>query len=209
MDFVLASWGILLLAPLLMVLTIMLLVYYRGNPFFFQKRAGYKGRIFLIWKFKTMHDLRDRHGAVISDKDRLHPLGRFMRKLSLDELPQLFNVWIGDMSLIGPRPLLPEYLPYYTEEQMRRHEVRPGITGWAQVNGRNAVKFSQRFAYDVWYVEHLSFNLDCKIVWLTVKNAFVAVETTKLEFIEDIDDLGIGRDLANNYRKNAKEYSTL
>lgn len=142
-----------------------------GRPVFFtQRRPGYRGKLFTIYKLRTMSDERDENGRLLPDDRRLRGVGKTIRSLSLDELPQLFNVLKGDMSFIGPRPLLEEYLPLYSDEQKRRHEVKPGITGWAQVNGRNAISWEQKFAYDVWYVDHLSFALDMKIAWLTVKN---------------------------------------
>ena len=139
-----------------------------GKPFFYQKRPGRGGHIFSIIKFKTMNDRKDASGNLLSDAERLTPIGAFVRKTSLDELPQLVNVLLGDMSLIGPRPLLVEYLPLYSERQMKRHEVKPGITGWAQINGRNTLDWPERFEMDVWYVEHLSFLLDLKIIWRTI-----------------------------------------
>ena len=140
----------------------------KGTPFFFQKRPGKDERIFTIIKFKTMNDRKDPQGNLLPDAERLTPVGKVVRKTSLDELPQLINVLKGDMSLVGPRPLHVRYLPLYNKFQHRRHEVRPGITGWAQVNGRNAIGWDEKFAYDVWYVDHQSFWLDLKILWLTV-----------------------------------------
>ena len=140
-----------------------------GSPFLFrQQRPGLNARPFMLYKFRTMTDQRDKNGTPLPDEVRLTALGGFVRRLSLDELPQLFNVVKGDMSLVGPRPLLMEYLPLYTPEQARRHAVRPGITGWAQVNGRNAVEWDERFRHDVWYVDHHSFLLDLRILWLTL-----------------------------------------
>ena len=145
-----------------------------GRPIFFvQRRPGYREKPFSIYKFRTMDERRDAHGNLLPDEERLHGAGKFIRSLSLDELPQLFNVLRGEMSFIGPRPLLEEYLPLYNEEQKRRHDVKPGITGWAQVNGRNAISWREKFAYDVWYVDHLSFRVDMKIVLLTIKKVFV------------------------------------
>lgn len=143
-----------------------------GNAFFFQLRPGKNSKLFRIVKFKTMNDKRDKQGNLLPDEIRLTPIGKLVRKLSIDELPQLINVLKGDMSLIGPRPLLPEYLAHYTPEQARRHEVRPGITGWAQVNGRNTLSWEKKFEYDVWYVDNLSFALDAKIFWLTIIKIF-------------------------------------
>ncbi len=144
-----------------------------GRPVFFvQRRPGYKGKIFKIYKLRTMDERRDEHGELLPDEQRLHGAGKLIRSLSLDELPQLFNVLKGEMSFIGPRPLLEEYLPRYSDEQKRRHDVKPGITGWAQVNGRNAIRWQEKFALDVWYVDHLSFALDVKIALLTIKKVF-------------------------------------
>lgn len=143
-----------------------------GKPFFFQSRPGKGGKIFKIIKFKTMNDRKDSNGDLLPDSKRLTKIGALVRKTSLDELPQLLNVLIGDMSLVGPRPLLIEYLPLYNFEQGRRHNVRPGITGWAQVNGRNAISWNEKFNLDVWYVDNLSFNLDLKILLLTFKKVF-------------------------------------
>ena len=140
-----------------------------GLPVFLrQQRPGYRGRLFTLYKFRTMRDARDSEGVLLPDDQRLTPLGRFLRRTSLDELPELVNVLQGDMSLVGPRPLLPQYLHRYTPEQARRHEVRPGITGWAQVNGRNALTWEDKFALDVWYVDHRSFALDLRIIWMTL-----------------------------------------
>ena len=143
------------------------------NLFFYQLRPGKGERIFKIIKFKTMNDRRDANGELLPDAERLTKIGAFVRKTSLDEIPQLLNVLKGDMSVIGPRPLLPQYLPLYNETQKRRHEVKPGITGWAQVNGRNAISWERKFELDVWYVDHLSFVLDLKILLLTVKKVFI------------------------------------
>ena len=144
-----------------------------AGVFFLQPRPGRNGKIFKVIKFKTMTDERDAEGNLLPDEVRLTKVGRFVRSTSIDELPQLWNVIKGDMSLIGPRPLLVQYLPLYSPEQARRHEVRPGITGWAQVNGRNSISWKQKFEYDVWYVDHLSFALDLKIIFLTIKKVFV------------------------------------
>ena len=152
--------GLLVIAPVFIMVVIILAVNNNGKPFFYQFRPGKNERIFKLVKFKTMNDRKDKEGVLLSDEERLTKTGRFIRKTSLDELPQLLNVIKGDMSLIGPRPLLPEYLPLYTEEQKRRHHVRPGITGLAQVKGRNVMKFSERFRNDVYYVDNLSFILD-------------------------------------------------
>ena len=180
LDFTLGVIGTLGALPILIPTAILLAIANRGTPFFLQKRPGRNGKIFTIVKFKTMNDRKDAEGNLLPDHERLTTIGRIVRKTSIDEIPQLWNVLKGDMSLVGPRPLLPEYLPLYNDFQKRRHEVRPGITGWAQVNGRNAVSWPQKFEYDVWYVEHLSFMLDVRILLLTVKKVFkkegVAVE---------------------------------
>jgi undecaprenyl phosphate N,N'-diacetylbacillosamine 1-phosphate transferase len=162
----------LFLSPLFLFCTVGLYFVNQGNPFFFQFRPGKNGKIFKIIKFKTMNDKKDIVGNLLSDDQRLTKIGKFVRKTSLDEIPQLLNVIKGDMSLIGPRPLLPEYLPLYNEVQKGRHEIKPGITGWAQVNGRNAISWQQKFEYDVWYVKNFNFLLDIKIFLLTLKKVF-------------------------------------
>jgi lipopolysaccharide/colanic/teichoic acid biosynthesis glycosyltransferase len=171
-DFSCAIMGLLLLSPLFIIVAIGLFFANQGKPFFFQLRPGKNGKIFKIIKFKTMNDKKDIVGNLLSDDQRLTKIGKFVRKTSLDEIPQLLNVVKGDMSLIGPRPLLPEYLPLYDDIQKRRHEVKPGITGWAQVNGRNAISWQQKFEYDVWYVKNFSFLLDIKILFMTVIKVF-------------------------------------
>lgn len=159
---------LILFSPLILLTTIILAVT-MGHPIYFaQRRPGYHGKIFTIYKFRTMTDERDSYGNLLSDKERLKGIGKFVRNLSLDELPQLINVLKGEMSFIGPRPLLPEYLPLYTPKQAQRHNVKPGITGWAQINGRNAISWEEKFRYDVEYVENISFLLDCKILFLTL-----------------------------------------
>ena len=171
LDFCISLLAIIVLGPILVVVTIWLHFANKGaGAFFTQERPGKDAKIFRVIKFKTMTDERDTNGNLLPDVQRLTRVGKVVRSLSLDELPQLFNVLKGDMALIGPRPLLVKYLPLYTKEQMRRHEVRPGITGWAQVNGRNAITHTKKFEYDVWYVDHLSFALDVKILWMTVVN---------------------------------------
>lgn len=172
-DFFAALIGLIVLSPIILLVTLALFVANQGRPFFFQPRPGKGERTFRIIKFKTMNDRKDAAGNLLPDADRLTAMGSFVRKTSLDEIPQLINVLKGDMSLIGPRPLLVQYLPLYNAEQRRRHAIRPGITGWAQVNGRNAISWEQKFAYDVWYVDHCSFGLDVKILFLTVKKVFV------------------------------------
>lgn len=163
---------LLITLPITVIVTLLLSIYNNGKPFFFQLRPGLNGKIFRIVKFKTMNDKRDAQGNLLSDAERLTAVGAFVRKTSLDELPQLINVLKGEMSLVGPRPLLVEYLPLYNNRQSQRHEVRPGITGWAQVNGRNTISWQQKFDYDVYYVEHLSFVFDIKILWMTLSKVF-------------------------------------
>ena len=173
-DFLGASLGFIILLPIFLLITLLLAIANNGKPFFFQTRPGKGEKLFDIIKFKTMNDKKDVAGKLLPDADRLTSIGNFVRKTSLDEIPQLINVIKGDMSLIGPRPLLPEYLLLYNSHQKRRHEVRPGITGWAQVNGRNAISWTQKFDYDVWYVDHLNFILDIKILILTIKKVFIS-----------------------------------
>lgn len=171
-DFFFALLGLVFFTPFFLLLALLLFLSTRKQPYFLQVRNGLKGVPFVIVKFKTMTDRKDVDGRLLPDAERITALGTFIRKYSIDELPQLFNVLKGDMSLIGPRPLLPEYMPLYSLEQKRRHDVRPGITGWAQVNGRNAIRWGTKFEYDVWYVDHLSFGLDLKIFFLTLKKVF-------------------------------------
>ena len=172
-DFILSFLGLMILSPVFIIVFISLYIANEGKPFFFQARPGKNERIFNIIKFKTMTDKKDKEGNLLSDAERLTRMGSFVRKTSLDEIPQLINVLKGDMSLIGPRPLLVSYLPLYDKQQKRRHEVKPGITGWAQINGRNAISWEQKFEFDVWYVDHLSFWLDVKIIFKTIKKVFV------------------------------------
>lgn len=170
LDFIVAFCLLLLSSPLLLFAIVgLLFANGRGNIFFLQERPGLQGKIFRIVKFKTMTDARDAAGNLLPDAQRLTTIGKFVRSTSIDELPQLINVLRGDMSLIGPRPLLPQYLPLYSQEQARRHEVRPGITGWAQCHGRNAISWSEKFKLDVWYVDHISLTTDLKILWFTFK----------------------------------------
>jgi lipopolysaccharide/colanic/teichoic acid biosynthesis glycosyltransferase len=167
-DLFFAALFLLILSPILAVLAILVLIFH-GRPLLFrQQRPGYKGRPFFIYKFRTMTDRRARDGNLLPDAERLTPLGRFLRSLSLDELPELLNILRGDMSLVGPRPLLMEYLPRYSAEQMRRHDAVPGLTGWAQINGRNALTWQDKFKLDVWYVDNWSFWLDIKIIFMTL-----------------------------------------
>jgi lipopolysaccharide/colanic/teichoic acid biosynthesis glycosyltransferase len=168
LDFIIALLAVVVLSPVLLVLMLVLAVVNKGKPFFTQARPGKNGRIFYIVKFKTMNEKRDGAGKLLPDIKRITKAGKFVRKFSLDELPQLINVIKGEMSLIGPRPLLPEYLELYDSFQVRRHEIKPGITGWAQVNGRNAISWSQKFELDVVYVDMLSFRLDIKIIFRTI-----------------------------------------
>jgi lipopolysaccharide/colanic/teichoic acid biosynthesis glycosyltransferase len=169
-DFLVALIMFLVLSPLFIVVVILLVFANGGKPFFLQARPGKNGKIFRVIKFKTMNDRKGSNGELLPDSVRLTPIGKWVRRTSLDELPQLLNVIKGDMSIIGPRPLLPEYLPLYSETQAKRHDVRPGITGWAQVNGRNAISWQQKFEYDVWYVNNVSFALDLKILLMTFRN---------------------------------------
>jgi len=181
-DFILVFCVLAIIWPILLIITIWLHFANNGaGAFFFQERPGKNGKIFKVIKFKTMTDERDADGNLLPDKDRLTKIGRFVRSTSIDELPQLINVLKGDKALIGPRPLLPKYLPLYSKEQYRRHEVRPGITGWAQVNGRNNITFTKTFELDVWYVDHCTLWTDIKIVLLTIKKVF---------FREDISQEG-------------------
>lgn len=172
LDSLLSLTALLLLSPVLLVLSGLLSVVNGGQPFFFQTRPGKNGKLFRIVKFKTMNDKTDASGQMLPDGERLTRMGQLVRKSSLDELPQLINVLKGDMSLIGPRPLLVQYLPLYSAEQARRHEIRPGITGWAQVNGRNAISWEEKFRLDVEYVDQLSFAMDVKIVLKTIQKVF-------------------------------------
>ncbi len=169
-DFIIVLTALAVIWPFLLAITLWLHFANKGaGAFFFQERPGKNGNIFKVIKFKTMTDERDAQGNLLPDADRLTPVGRFVRSTSIDELPQLINVLKGDMSLIGPRPLLVKYLPLYSPEQARRHEVRPGITGWAQCHGRNAISWTKKFELDVWYVDHISFMTDLKVIFLTIK----------------------------------------
>ena len=172
LDFLLALTALMVLSPLLLLLTVAGAVAMRGNPFFAQPRPGRGERIFRLIKFRTMSDRRDASGALLPDGERLNGYGRFLRKTSLDELPELFNILVGQMALVGPRPLLTAYLPLYSEEQHHRHDVRPGLTGYAQVHGRNAVPWEERFRMDVWYTQNITFRLDCRILLDTVRVVF-------------------------------------
>ncbi len=190
-DFCLSFIALVCISPILLVVMIWLYFANKGaGVFFTQDRPGKDAKIFKVIKFKTMTDERDVNGKLLPDAQRLTKVGRFVRSLSIDELPQLFNVLKGDMSLIGPRPLLPQFLPLYTPEQARRHDVRPGISGWAQVHGRNHCKLSKKFEMDVWYVEHCTFWTDLKIIWLTIKNVLKRSDVGEGgSDMKDIDDL--------------------
>lgn len=173
-DFVISFIALICISPVLLIVTIWLHYANKGSgAFFTQARPGKDGKIFKVIKFKTMTDERDEKGEILPDEDRLTRVGSFVRSTSIDELPQLINVLKGDMSLIGPRPLLPEYLPLYSKEQARRHEVRPGISGWAQCHGRNAISWTEKFKLDVWYVDHVSLMTDLKIIFITIKNVLM------------------------------------
>ena len=173
-DFIIVFCVLVVIWPILLIITLWLHFANKGaGAFFAQERPGKGGKVFKVIKFKTMTDERDADGNLLPDADRLTNVGRFVRSTSIDELPQLINVLKGDMALIGPRPLLVQYLPLYSKEQARRHDVRPGITGWAQVNGRNAISWTKKFELDVWYVDHCSFWLDVNIIFLTIKKVFV------------------------------------
>ena len=171
-DVAVALTVFVVLSPVFIVLVLLLTIANSGKPFFFQARPGKREKIFKVVKFKTMNDKKGKDGQLLPDADRLTPVGSFIRRTSLDELPQLINVIKCDMSIVGPRPLLVEYLPLYNEVQKHRHDVKPGITGWAQVNGRNAISWKQKFEYDIWYVEHISFAVDFKILWRTLSKVF-------------------------------------
>lgn len=173
LDLFFALIAVIIISPIILLITLWLHFANKGaGAFFFQERPGKNGKIFKVIKFKTMTDDRDENGVLLPDEKRLTKVGRFVRSTSIDELPQLINVLKGDMSLIGPRPLLVQYLPLYSKEQARRHNVRPGITGWAQCNGRNAISWQKKFELDVWYVDHCSFKLDMKILFMTIKKVF-------------------------------------
>ena len=190
-DFTIALVALLAIWPILLIIYIWLTIANKGaGALFYQERPGLHGKIFKVIKFKTMTDERDAEGKLLPDADRLTKVGRFVRSTSIDELPQLINVLKGDMALIGPRPLLPQYLPLYSKEQARRHEVRPGITGWAQVNGRNLCKLSKKFEYDVWYVDHCTMVTDLKIIWMTVMNVINRKDVGEgAGNMADVDDL--------------------
>ncbi|APD05843.1 undecaprenyl phosphate N,N'-diacetylbacillosamine 1-phosphate transferase [Flavobacteriaceae bacterium UJ101] len=182
-DFLIAFVGFIIVSPVFIIVTVFLFFVNEGKPFFFQKRPGKDEKIFSIIKFKTMNDKKDSEGNLLSDEQRMTTIGTLVRKTSLDEIPQLLNVIKGDMSLIGPRPLLVEYLDYYNDDQKKRHNVRPGITGWAQINGRNTISWEKKFELDVWYVQNISFKLDCQILLKTL------LKVVKTEGISPTDQL--------------------
>lgn len=190
-DFWISLIALICISPILLVVTIWLHFANKGaGAFFFQERPGKDAKIFKVIKFKTMTDEKDADGKLLPDAQRLTKVGKFIRSTSIDELPQLINVLKGDMALIGPRPLLMQYLPLYTAEQNRRHDVRPGITGWAQVHGRNLLMLSKKFEYDVWYVDNLSLGLDIKIIWMTIMNVIKRSDIGEgAENMSDVDDL--------------------
>ena len=189
-DFWIALVALICISPILLVVTIWLHFANKGaGAFFLQERPGKNGKIFKVIKFKSMTDERDADGNLLPDSQRLTKIGRFVRSTSIDELPQLINVLKGDMALIGPRPLLVDFLPLYSKKHARRHEVRPGITGWAQVNGRNTCKYSKKFDYDVWYVDNISLILDLKIIIMTIKNVLGREDIGEDQY-DETDDLG-------------------
>jgi len=183
-DILLSFIGLIVLSPILILVSISLLFSNKGSIFFFQKRPGKNEKVFKIIKFKSMNDKKDESGNLLSNKERLTKAGKFIRKTSIDEIPQLINVLKGDMSLIGPRPLKVEYLDLYSPEQKKRHNVKPGVTGWAQVNGRTAISHTKKFEFDVWYINNLSFMLDLKIIYLTVLKVLKRDDVSK----EGVDD---------------------
>jgi undecaprenyl phosphate N,N'-diacetylbacillosamine 1-phosphate transferase len=171
-DIIISLIGIILFSPVFTIILMILMIANKGKPFFFQSRPGKDEKLFSLIKFKTMTDEQDKDGNMLSDEFRMTKIGSFVRRTSLDEIPQLVNVLLGSMSLVGPRPLLIEYLPLYSAEQRKRHTVKPGITGWAQINGRNAISWDEKFKFDIWYADNLCFTLDIKILALTVKKVF-------------------------------------
>ncbi|CAH8286169.1 lipopolysaccharide/colanic/teichoic acid biosynthesis glycosyltransferase [Mariniflexile fucanivorans] len=191
-DFCLSLLGFLILSPIFLMVMIWLFFSNNGKPFFLQQRPGKDEKIFSIIKFKSMNDKKDKDGMLLPYENRITKVGAFIRKYSLDEIPQLINVLKGDMSLVGPRPLLIEYLPLYNEEQKKRHHVKPGITGWAQVNGRNTISWKKKFELDTWYVNHMSFFLDIKIILLTVKRV------VKKEGVNNSENLNMPMFTGNN-----------
>lgn len=197
-DFVLSLIGLLILSPLFLILIVLGAIFMRGNPFFMQERPGKNELIFHLIKFRTMDNRKDENGDLLPDAVRLNKYGRLLRSTSLDELPELINILKGDMAIIGPRPLLVRYLPYYTETERHRHEVRPGLSGLAQVNGRNLIKWDQRLAYDIEYVNNISFILDISIIFQTLKKVFlkedIAVDTDTVEEYLDVERINMASD---------------
>lgn len=200
LDFWISLIALICISPILLVVTIWLHFANKcAGAFFFQERPGKDGKIFKVIKFKTMTDERDAEGNLLPDAERLTKVGSFVRSTSIDELPQLINVLKGDMALIGPRPLLPQYLPLYSPEQARRHEVRPGISGWAQCHGRNLLVMSKKFEYDVWYVDNLSFALDIRILWMTVMNVIKRSDIGEgAGNMTEVDDLHFAERIKNS-----------
>ena len=192
-DFIITLMCLFICMPLFLIIASILFFINKDSPFFYQKRPGKNEKLFYVIKFKTMTDEMDNNGVLLKDAERLTRFGTFIRKTSLDEIPQLINVLKGDMSLIGPRPLLQEYLPLYDEEQRKRHNIKPGITGWAQVNGRNLMLFSDRFKHDVWYVNNLSLKVDIRIIILTFKKVFFSEGNVPGQDVHDVDDLGFNK----------------
>lgn len=186
-DCILSLCAIIVLSPLLLLLTIIGVIKMKGNPFFTQERPGWHEKVFKLIKFRTMTNEKDKDGNLLPDEVRLNEYGKFLRATSLDELPELFNICKGDMSIIGPRPLLVKYLPYYTTRERRRHSVRPGLTGYAQANGRNEISWESKFEMDIWYVEHLTFFTDVKVLFDTVK-IVISQKGVSLNALEDFDE---------------------
>lgn len=189
LDIMLCGLAVLVLSPVLLVLIILGAVFMGGNPFFTQQRPGKDEKIFKLVKFRTMNNKKDAAGNLLPDVVRLNKYGKILRATSLDELPELFNIIKGDMSIVGPRPLLPEYLPYYTDEERHRHNVRPGLTGWAQVNGRNEITWEKKFEFDLYYVYNIKLLFDIKIILLTVKKAFLSSEGVALNYEGNLADI--------------------
>lgn len=187
LDFVLSFCAVIILSPLFIFLIIVGAIMMKGNPFFTQQRPGLNEKIFNLIKFRTMTNEKDKDGNLLPDEQRLNVYGNFLRKVSLDELPELFNILVGDMSIIGPRPLLVRYLPYYTDREHLRHTIRPGLTGYAQAHGRNEVTWEEKFEMDLWYVEHVSFCTDVKVIIDTIK-IVISHEGVKLNALEDFDE---------------------
>jgi len=187
-DFLVAILGLIILSPIFISIALVLLVLNKGNPFFFQNRPGKNNKIFKIIKFKTMNDKRDKNGNFLPMGERITPFGNFLRKTSLDEIPQLLNIIKGDMSIVGPRPLLEQYLPLYTDRQKKRHNIKPGITGWAQVNGRNKVTWKEKFEMDIWYVENVSLKIDFLIIFKTAKQVLLRKDVAHIELAVTPED---------------------